>query len=83
MKLHLIHWNPEEAGRRIEELTAAGHDVAYVKPDNTGITKHFRASQPEAVVIDLTRMTSHGRAVAAAIRQSSAIRSFLFRIKKK
>jgi len=75
MKIHLIHWKPAEAAPRIAQLAAAGHEVVYVEPDNSGIMKHIRASAPQAVVIDLSRMPSHGKAVANEIRRASKLRA--------
>jgi hypothetical protein len=75
MKLHLIHWKPAEAKPRIAQLSAAGHDVSYSEPGTSGTMKHIRASAPQAVVIDLTRMPSHGKAVAAEIRRSVKLRT--------
>jgi hypothetical protein len=75
VKLHLIHWKPEEAATRIGELAAAGHETTYAKPDNSGTMKHIHASAPQAIVIDLSRTPSHGKAVATEIRRSPKLRA--------
>lgn len=72
--LRLIHWKPDEAQRRIETLQALGHRVLYDVPDGSSILKKIRAHMPDVMVIDLTRMPSHGRAVGLALRQSKAMR---------
>lgn len=61
-RVYLVHWHQEEAKARATELAAAGHEVRT----------HWSAEQfdkwgeytPEAVVISLDRLPSHGRAVA-------------------
>jgi hypothetical protein len=61
-KVYLVHWNQAEAEARAAELAAAGHEV----------TLHWSAEKfepwgdyrPDAVVISLDRLPSHGREVA-------------------
>ena len=68
MQLFFVHWNPSEAESRAAELRAAGH----------GVRTHFSSEQdyrwgdyaPDAVVISLDRLPSHGRAVAEWLRGS-------------
>ncbi len=67
-RVHLIHWNADEAEERAERLRAAGHVVSTAQPN--GSTKHIREGDPEALVIDLGRMPSHGASIAALVRQS-------------
>jgi DNA-binding response OmpR family regulator len=62
MRIYFVHWNQLEAEVRAAELTAAGLDVRT----------HWSSEQeykwgdylPDAVVISLDRLPSHGRAVA-------------------
>jgi hypothetical protein len=75
MKVHLIHWRPEEAAPRIERLRALGHEVVYVPPDNSGILKHVRNSAPQALIIDLTRLPAHGKVVGVEMRRVPRIAS--------
>jgi hypothetical protein len=70
-RIRLIHQKPEEAAARAEMLRKAGHEVAYDEHCSPGA---IRAGAPEAVVIDLTRMPSHGREVAVSIRGMKATR---------
>ena len=74
MKVHFIHWKPAEAVPRISTLERAGHTVAYVPPDNSGTLKHIRASGPDAILIDLTRSPSHGKAVGVEARRAGTLR---------
>ena len=70
-RLRLMHWKPAEAAPRVELLRKAGHEVQY--EDKAGPAA-IRAGAPDAVVIDLTRMPSHGREVAVWIRGTKAMR---------
>jgi hypothetical protein len=74
MKVHLIHWRPEEAVERIDALKKLGHEVVYVEPDNSGNLKHVRASRPDVLLIDVTRSLSHGRAVGVEARRAKGLR---------
>lgn len=73
-RVRLFHWKADEAAPLIDALRDAGHAVDYpgakVPMSMTAIAK----SVPDAIVIDLTRMPSHGRAVGAAIRGTKATR---------
>jgi CheY-like chemotaxis protein len=72
-RLRLIHWNAGEARARAATLRAAGYVVkgAQVTPETL---RELRRNPPDAVVIDLSRVPSHGRDVALAIRGSKTTR---------
>jgi len=72
-RLRLVHWNAGEARQRAATLRAAGYVVnhAPVMPETL---RELRRNPPDAVVIDLSRIPSHGRDVALAIRGSKATR---------
>lgn len=59
----LVHWEAAEAEELAAPLRAAGWQV------ETGAfeLKHLKADPPEAIVISLRRLPSHGREVADAI----------------
>jgi hypothetical protein len=61
-KIFYLHWNEVEAKARVAPLAAAGYEVAY----HWSTEEHakFGEALPEAVVISLDRLPSHGRAVA-------------------
>lgn len=69
----LIHWRPEEAVPRLAALRDAGWEAGcYSAPG--GNLKPLREHPPEIFVIDLTRLPSHGREVASALRRSKQTR---------
>jgi CheY-like chemotaxis protein len=72
--IRLIHWNATEAARQIEFLRAAGHSVAYDENINPAMGRRIRETQPDAVVIDLSRLPSHGREVAVYLRGQKSTR---------
>lgn len=57
-----LHWNEAELKERIAPLIKAGYEVTY----HWSTEEHakFGDALPEAVVISLDRLPSHGRAVA-------------------
>jgi hypothetical protein len=63
----LIHWKAEEAEEKIAKLRAAGYEVDYGEM-NPKALRDWRSNPPSAFVIDLTRLPSHGRDVAMALR---------------
>ncbi len=72
-RLRLVHWNAGEARDRAATLRASGYAVnhAQVTPETL---RELRRNPPDAVLIDLTRIPSHGRDVALAIRGSKTTR---------
>jgi CheY-like chemotaxis protein len=70
----LVHWKPEEAKPHVAALRNDGHDVRVLAPGGTPGLRALRADPPEAVVIDLGRLPSQGRAVATVLRQQRATR---------
>lgn len=72
-RIRLIHWNEIEAAECSARLVAAGYGVDARRLDQPGL-KALRADPPAAFVIDLSRMPSHGREVATALRGFKATR---------
>ncbi|MBP7778643.1 MAG: hypothetical protein KA371_16130 [Acidobacteria bacterium] len=62
MRVHLVHWDADEARERIAALTALGHDTVYL-PGVTGtpLMRALRAGTPDCFLVDLSRRPSHGR----------------------
>lgn len=58
---------------RAEKLRAAGYEVEF-EPMGPEALRGLRQAPPTAVVIDFTRLPSHGREVALAIRAQKATR---------
>ncbi len=73
-RLVYMHWHEAEAKERAERLRAAGHEVAVHWTTGGPALRGFRASPPEAFVIDLSRLPSYGREAGAALRGSKATR---------
>ncbi len=72
--VYLIHWNQDEAAERAQLIEAAGYRVD-ASPFTPAILRQLRDDPPAAVVIDLSRLPSHGREVAMALRQYKATRA--------
>jgi CheY-like chemotaxis protein len=74
MRLTLVHWKPAEAGPLIERLRGAGHEVRHDGADGGVVYKAIRTWLPDVVVIDLSRLPSHGREIATALRGAKRTR---------
>lgn len=72
--IRLIHWHAAEAAQQIELLRATGHEVAYEEKINHAIGRRIRETRPDAVVIDLSRLPSHGREIAVYLRGQKSTR---------
>lgn len=72
--MRLLHWNAKEAATYRELLRAAGYNVEYDREFRPGMMRLWRESPPDAFVIDLSRLPSHGREIAIAVRQSPVLR---------
>ena len=62
MRLFYVHWNEGECKERVRELRRAGHVVRAHWSTTT--SPDLKAKLPEALVISLDRLPSHGRAIA-------------------
>ena len=69
-RVRIIHWRAAESGPLIEACRAGGFEVEFDDVPFPALAKHIRHHQPDALVIDLTRLPSHGREVAMAIRRT-------------
>ncbi|MEQ1905354.1 MAG: hypothetical protein ABL888_14285, partial [Pirellulaceae bacterium] len=72
--IQLVHWKSEEVPERLARLDAAGFDASHLNLQPTS-AKLKNSSPAAAFVIDLSRLPSHGRAVAMALRQTKATRN--------
>ena len=70
----LIHWNRDEASERAQLIEAAGYRVE-VPSFSFSYLHRLGDHPPVAVVIDLSRLPSHGREVAMALRQYKGTRA--------
>jgi CheY-like chemotaxis protein len=69
-RIRILHWKPAESAPLIEACRACGFEVEYDDIPSPALIKMIRRNQPDAVVIDLTRLPSHGREAALAIRRT-------------
>lgn len=74
----LIHWRHDEAAPRVDALRALGHDIEL--PDlaqgkDKDAWRALRERPPDVIIIDLTRLPSHGKATAMALRSQKATRA--------
>jgi len=74
MRVRLIHWNGPEGRERKQQLAALGHEVVFDDLDSLAQRRALRANPPDAYLIDLSRLPSHGREVAMALRTYKATR---------
>jgi hypothetical protein len=71
--LRLICWNEADASARATSLERAGYRVIADPPENSGgMVRYFRELAPDAVVIDLDRLPSHGRELGLSLRASKS-----------
>jgi glucuronate isomerase len=71
-RITLVHWHASEAEEYAQALRAGGWQVDVESEDGARVSKHILADPPHAVVIYLTRLPSHGRETAHALRSSKA-----------
>lgn len=67
-RVRLIHWNGPEGRERRLRLAGLGHQVEFDDLEAGPLLRSVRASPPDACVIDLSRLPSHGREIAMALR---------------
>jgi hypothetical protein len=67
-RIQVIHWKAAEAGALLDACRDAGFEVDYIERDGASISRAIRANLPAAIVIDLSRLPSHGREVAVWLR---------------
>lgn len=71
----LVHWNADEAIERVERLAKIGFPSEVLDLTRGGeAARDYRTRPPTAIVIDLSRLPSHGRQVARYFRQTKATR---------
>jgi CheY-like chemotaxis protein len=70
----VVHWKPAEIPNGLRQLDASGYATTVVCEMSPALQRRWREQVPDAVVIDLSRLPSHGRAVAVALRETAATR---------
>jgi CheY-like chemotaxis protein len=74
-RVRLLHWHADEAEERAEGLRALGHEVEATPPFEPEAVKALREHPPDAFLVDLSRLPSHGREVAVLLRQGKRTRT--------
>jgi hypothetical protein len=72
--VRLFHWRANEAEPLIAKLNAAGYEVVHNAKTQSPSVREIKESGAVAVVIDLSRMPSHGKYVGAWLRGSKSTR---------
>src|ERR1700738_2803626 len=73
-RVRLFHWKAEEAKPVIAKLRAAGYGGIYSAQPQSPSVRELKESGVVAVVIDLSRLPSHGKYVGAWVRGSKSTR---------
>ncbi|MBL8879189.1 MAG: DUF3052 family protein [Phycisphaerales bacterium] len=74
-KVALVHWKAAEQAERLAWLANAGlHARPLNVVEGAAALRALRDTPPDAVVIDLSRLPSHGRETALALRQTKSTR---------
>ena len=71
----LVHWNAQEAEERVERLRRAGYEAAPHSDKDGGSFRAIREAPPDAFVIDLSRVPSHGRDLGVWLRLQKPTRT--------
>lgn len=75
LRVRLIHWNDEEGRDRQRQLAALGYGAVFDPGDGAAMIRAVRAAAlPDAFVIDLSKLPSHGREVGRVLRTTRASR---------
>ncbi len=73
-RVRLIHWNGPEGRERKLRLASLGYHAEFDDLDGTALLRKVRGEPPDVVLIDLTRLPSHGREVALSLRTGKTTR---------
>ena len=70
----LIHWNAAEAPERLARINAVDYEAQFVLPYGASGLEFLSQEAPLALVIDLSRLPSHGREIGSWVRRRKATR---------
>ena len=73
-RILLVAWNENEAREHARRLAGYGHKVKICSTSASADLRRVRASPPELFIVDLNRLPSHGRELAAYFRRQKATR---------
>lgn len=74
-RVWLVHWRESELPGRVDALEALGYDVSAEAFGGGDTYRAIRDDPSDAVVIDLSRLPSHGRETAIALRGNRKTRT--------
>ena len=74
-RVRLVCWDREREAKHRASAQAAGFEVDEADVPPSKLITHIRLTQPDAVVIDLDRLPSHGRTVAVLLRTTKSTRA--------
>lgn len=74
-RILVIHWDPVEAGPLCDRIRREGFEASSYPCRGDGGFRSISESPPEAIVIDLMRMPSYGRAMGALLRERKSTRT--------
>jgi CheY-like chemotaxis protein len=74
-RILVIHYEPPEAARLAERLRREGFDAMPCLHVGTKAFRGVRDNPPDAILIDLFRLPSYGRAIGALLREQKATRT--------
>lgn len=72
--IRLVHWNEDEGLERQKQLEALGFEADFDFGDGLFAVRLIQSGPPDAVVIDLSRLPSHGREVGHGLRTRKTTR---------
>jgi hypothetical protein len=73
-RIFYVHWHQQEALETIRRLRAVGHDVQVHWNSQENAGPLLKQAAPDALIISLDRLPSHGREIAGAISESKRLR---------
>lgn len=74
-RIFYVHWNRAEALTRVRKLEEAGHQVRFESEEGTAAWNAIRADPPDALVVSLERLPSHGLRTAEVIHSRRDLRN--------
>ena len=75
-RIYLLHWNDAGRAERSHQLLQLGYEVLDALPEGSELLRTIEREQPQAIVIDLSRLPSQGRDLGIAIRKRKGTRAF-------
>jgi len=74
-RVFVIHYEPAEAALLADRLRREGFDAESCTRPGTAALRAIRDNPPDAILIDLFRLPSYGRAIGALLREQKSTRA--------